>query len=405
MNELSFPLGAYLQLKDNIASIREQLDEETASWQRVRNMVAERKRFSLDEQFKAAFETLAQLDLHASAIDLRKILQSLRELVHDGASAERLGNDELGTYNLAMFIQNIPALKGKDSLDTATEIVRLSLVANADLVRQKAYAGNGGANTLEWLCMYLGAGVTSTSYLRDIDQYKCCHTLFAWVLEKNHTEDSGANVNPFTLYITCVRDSPGLKELQERAILRMICLGLSPFSDNGVYQSVSFFNRLAAIDVRWLTLLFPYESEHVSHYVRVVTKHTTPAVVKDLLNCYTSNTKYRKHFRAFFSLRPHWLLHYIVDTTPELIFNLVKRNESDLITPFLKNFKTQMTRLRDQNGNTLLHHAVLSRARVEHTVELLLNAKLSPHEKNNNGQTPAELALLHKKDNLTKRFT
>jgi ankyrin repeat protein len=120
------------------------------------------------------------------------------------------------------------------------------------------------------------------------------------------------------------------------------------------------------------------------------------------MNGFTSSNKTRKHFKAFFSIKAHWLLQYIIESMPEVIFGLVKRNEQDMLVPFLKNFKLAMISLRDANGNTLLHQAVLCRGLVENTIQLLRNARFSLEAINNEGLTPLALAMKSNRTDLIK---
>ena len=87
---------------------------------------------------------------------------------------------------------------------------------------------------------------------------------------------------------------------------------------------------------------------------------------------------------------------------PELIFDLVKRNEQDMLIPFLKYYKPVLHGLRDAKGNTLLHYAVLSRGRMENTVQILRNAGFSLQAVNKEGLTPLALAVKNNRTELVK---
>ena len=356
--ELNFPMESFLQIKQELLSARNDLEKEKAIWAGVRNTLDNTQVNVLDEQFKAEFETLGNVP----STGLQPILQSLRELVQKGAAATLLGTHELGTYNLAMLIQQIPGVMDKAGLEMLVEIIRLTIVAGADLNAQKAYAGNGGATSLEWVCLYLAGGVGGAGYIRNLDQYVCCYQIFPWLVE---------NINPFNTFMAGLRDSQEAADWQEKIMLAMMCDGFAPFTADDLYQSASFFSRVAAINIKWLSMLFPFEDDHVKHYLSILRPNVTAEVVKNLINGFTSNNKARKHFKAFFSMKPHWLLKFIIGSAPEIIFGLVKRNEQDLLIPFLKNFKPAMMELRDANGNTLLQHAALSRGVVENTIQLL----------------------------------
>jgi hypothetical protein len=60
---------------------------------------------------------------------------------------------------------------------------------------------------------------------------------------------------------------------------------------------------------------------------------------------------------------------------PDAIFNIVKRNERELLIPFIKHFRIKMISLRDEHGNTLLDQSILSRGLTEKTIQLLVQAK------------------------------
>jgi ankyrin repeat protein len=96
------------------------------------------------------------------------------------------------------------------------------------------------------------------------------------------------------------------------------------------------------------------------------------------------------------------LLQYIVASAPDVIFDLVKRNEQDMLIPFLKNCKPAILELRDEGGNTLLHHAVLSRGLMENTIQLLRNARFSLQAVNKEGLTPLAIAVKNNRTELIK---
>jgi len=360
--EMNFPMEAFLQTKQELLANRNDLEKEKAIWATVRKRLNETQANVLDEQFKAEFEKLGISFGNVPSTSIQEILQSLKELVQQGAAATLLGNHELGTYNLAMLIQQISGVSDKASLEIIVEIIRLTIVAGAGLNAQKAYAGNGGATSLEWVCLYLARGVGDIGYLRSLDQYVCCYQIFFWLPERTAS---------FNSFLANLRVSEEVADLQEKIMLAMMGDGCSPFTADDLYRSASFFSRIAAINIKWLTLLFPFEDDAIKHYLSVLQPNVTPEIAKNLINGFTSNNKARKHFKAFFSMKPHWLLKFIIGSAPEIIFGLVKRNEQDLLIPFLKNFKPAMMELRDAKGNTLLQHAALCRGVVENTIQLL----------------------------------
>lgn len=392
--ELDFPMETFLQVKQKLQSDRNDLEREKAVWLQVRSTLNETQANVLDEQFKVEFEKLGGLHLWAESGALQPFLQTLHQLVQKGASASLLGNHELGTYNLAMLIQGISWVTGKASLDMVADMIRLTIIAGADLNAQKGYVGNGGALCVELVSEYLARGIGDTA-LFNLDQYECYYKIFPWLVDNT-------NLNPFNLFIACLRDSREVAGFKERTMLMMMSLGFSSFTTDDIYQSASLFSRIAAINVNWVTLLFPFEDDRLKPYLSALQLNMTAEVVMNLMNGITSSNKTRKHFKAFFSIKAHWLLQYIIESMPEIIFGLVKRNEQDMLVPFLKNFKPAMIALRDANGNTLLHQAVLCRGLVENTIQLLRNARLSLEAINNEGLTPLALAMKNNRTDLIK---
>jgi hypothetical protein len=398
-DEFVFPLTTYFQIKEQILAVRKEIEREHFVWSLTRKLKSEEHLHLLDCQFKTSFERLEDLPLNAPADQLKTVLQSLKEVTQQGASARLLGTHELGSYNVAMLIERIAMIKSSDSLLLVIEIIKITIIVDSNLREQKAYSGNGGYTSVEWLCIYLGRGIAD-HYLTQRNQFECCYTIFLWIIEKDYrTLPSSEIETPFTLFLANLISGLEVKEYQEKIILRMIALGISPISPNGAYRSVSFFTRIAEMDSRFLWILFPYENEHLTTYVQIV-KRDVIGLLPDLINCCTSNNKKRKHFKNFFSLDQHWLLKFIIESAPEILFSLVKRNESELLYPFLKHFKREVIALSDSNGNTLLHIAMNSRGLVEKTVQLLLNAKLSPHRKNNIGLTPTDIAIKNNKSDI-----
>jgi hypothetical protein len=392
-----FPMESFLQVKQEMFDAGRRLENEKAVWERVRNSQEETTRNELDEQFKVEFEKLEKLYLLNSAIELEKLLQTLTKLVQQGASARLLGDHELGSYNLAMLVKDIPTVKDRAMLSMITEIIRITIVADANLIAQKAYAGNGGSVSVEWLCLYLGGGIKAHPGVENLEQYACCYKIFPWIVSSTINR-----LNPFSIFMVGLSASPEVADLQEKVLLALMGYGFSPCEPDNIYQSVSYFTSVAAININWLTILFPFEAEPLKNYLNALQPNMTGAIALNLINGFTSNNKNRKHFRAFFSSGQHWLLQYIVTSAPELIFDLVKRNEQDMLIPFLKNCRPALVELRDANGNTLLHHAVLSRGLMENTIQLLRNAKFSLQAVNREGQTPLAIAVKNNRTELIK---
>lgn len=392
---INFPLESYLQVKQELLTAQRDLEKEKAAWQAVRNSLNEKQAKELDEQFKTIFEKLDSI-YSTPHIELQDLLQALQGLVHKGASARILSNHELGNYNLGKLVKEIHYITEKARLEIATEFIRITIVADADLSAQKAYAGNGGIASLEWLCLALAGGIGEYTELRHPDQYPYCYKIFPWVANTKITLE-----HPFSLFIAGLRVCPEVADWQQKMILALMVFGFSPCMPDDLYQSM-IFSRLATINITWLTTLFPYEEEQLKHYIGVLKPNVTQAAIKKFVNAFTSNNKTRKHFRAFFSRGAHWLLQHILTTAPEVIFALVKGNEQDMLVPFLKNCKPAILELRDEKGNTLLHQAVLSRGLAENTIQLLRNARLPAGATNKEGLTPLDLAVKNNRTNLIK---
>ncbi|AEV98159.1 hypothetical protein A4D02_33755 [Niastella koreensis] len=397
-----FPIKKYEETKQEMIVARRAIEKEKAQWLTKRNALKQERATELDKQFKRAFERLDSYAARMNLTESQELLKTIRQLVEQGASASLLDDSELGPFNLADLIKGIPDLTDSPALELTKEIVRLTIIAGANLNTQKAYIGNGGAISLEWIVLYLAAGVETGIWLKNQEQYDTCYTLFSWIIDSFPRIPEEYSFHPFSIYLNCLIYLTAHAEIQEKLILAMISYGFSPIYRDDYYQNVSFFSRLATIQINWLFLLFPYEEEATKQYINALRPNITKEVATKLINAFTSNNKTRKHFKTFFSRRAHWLLRHIVESAPEVIFDLVKRNELDMLTPFLKNFKPALQALRNEKGNTLLHQAVLSRGLVENTIQLLRNSGLSLQIMNKDGLTPLSLAMKNNKTALVK---
>jgi len=396
-----FPLEKYEQTKQEMIMARRVIEKEKAQWLTKRNALKPERAAKLDKQFKAAFERLNSYTI-IEVLAWQEVLQTLQSLVEQGASAGLLDDHELGSFNLAMLIKLIPDITDSELLELAKEIIRLTIVAGANLNTQKAYIGNGGAISLEWIILFLAAGVETGIWLKTQEQYACCYTLFSWIIDSFPRTPENYSFHPFSIYLNCLIYLTAHAEIQEKLILAMISYGFSPIYKDDYYQNVSFLSRLVTVQINWLFLLFPYEEEATKPCINALQPHVTKEVATKLINTFTSNNKTRRHFKTFFSQHVHWLLRHIVESAPELIFDLVKRNELEMLPPFLKYFKPALQALKDDNGNTLLHQAVLSRGLVENTIQLLRNNGLSLQTMNKEGLTPLSLAKKNNKTALIK---
>ncbi|MCF6403688.1 hypothetical protein L3C95_12425 [Chitinophaga filiformis] len=357
--EHDFPISSFLEIKKHLSTERNKFEKERAIWNTIRESLSKTEADQLDEQFKNTFETTTDP-------------QILEQLLQKGASARLLENYELGPHNLAMVVQELANIKTKEELEIAAGVIRTTIIAGADLDNQKAYWGNGGINAIQWLSVYLARAFGEYGYLSTMDQYQYCYKIFTWVA--NHTtitENMRGDWHPLHAFMAGLKKSPEVEDLQEKLILQMMGLNWTIFNSTHEELSTSFFSRIIDVNPRFLTLIVPYEHEQLKSYLDVVQKNIGPMVLKNFLNGFTSSNKARKYFRAFFSLRPHWLLKLIITSTPETVFNLVKRNEQDLLLPFLKHYKREVAELRNEKDQTLIQYAMTSRGAVENTVQLL----------------------------------
>jgi len=357
--EQDFPISAFLEIKKHLSTERKSFEKDKAIWKTVRASLTEAETEQLDEQFKTVFETTTDPQL-------------LKQLMQKGASARLLENYELGSYNLAMVVQELADAQSKEELEIAAGIIRTTIIADADINRQKAYWGNGGRIAIDWLSIYLARAFGQDGFLTTMDQYHYCYRIFTWIAVNTAiTEDMHGDVHPLYEFLICLKKAPEVEDLQEKLILHMMALDWHIFAMSHEYLTTSFFSRIVNFNPRFLMLIVPYEHEQLKSYLDIVQKNISPMVIKNLLNSFTSSNKTRKYFRAFFSLRSHWLLKLIITSTPETVFNLVKRNEQELLIPFLKHYQREIAELRDENNQTLLQHAMTSKKVVENTIQLL----------------------------------
>lgn len=395
--EHTFPMKTFLQVQQEMSEEIRRLNRDKAAWQLVRNAVPEKDHFELDEEFRAVFQSIGHILLSNAPNELGAIKRSLKALIDQGASAATLDPYELGPYNIAMLIDNISFVTDNKALDDVAEIIRMTVVAGANLATNKTYAGNGGAVSSDWLCRYLGMGLTVDWKLKYRQQYECCYRIFPWIVS-TPVERS----NPFNDFLICLKVSDEVTDLQEKVLLAMIGFGFSPYVKDEQWQYDRFFTHLWELGERWSTLLYPYEEEALKPYINAFVPNITADLARKIINSFTSDNKSRKFFRNYFSLRPHWLLQGIVESTPELIFDLVKRNEQEMLVPFLKNYKQALIALRDEKGNSLLHQAAMSRGLMENTIQLLRNAGCPLQAVNGDGLTPRELAQKYRRTELIK---
>lgn len=395
--EHKFPMETFLQVQQEMLEAQRKLKKEKAEWALIRYAVPEEDHFELDEQFRDTFEQVEDLLRSSEPEKLELLKQSLKALIDRGASAATLNPHELGPYNVAKLIDDIVYVTEASALENVAEIIRMAVVAGADLTKQKTYVGNGGTISIDYLSHLLGRGLTSDHKLKSRQQYECCYKIFPWI-----AETSVERYSPLNEFLVNLKVSDEVTDLQEKVFLALIGFGFSPYLKDEEWQFDRFFTTMWEPGVRWIFLLYPYEEEVLKPYINAFRPNITAYIARKIINSFTGNNKSRKYFRNYFLLRPHWLLQYIIESAPQLIFDLVKRNEHDMLVPFLKNFKQALLTLRDEKGNTLLHQAAMSRGFMENTIQLLRDAGFLLQVVNGDGLTPLELAQKYKRTELVK---
>ena len=372
--EFEFPIPLFLTLRKELSTVRNDIEKEKAVLKAVRDTLGETDMKQLDEAFFTTFDSLT-----LSSTDLPDAEQTLTKLVKKGASARLMTNHELDAYNVAMLMQYITMYNNSERLKLFASIVRTAVIAGADIHLQKAYVLNGGMNALNFLCSHLAAGTAGLLYNLTPEQCQCCYDIFpllAIQIDDAVASNPGYDF-PYQMFMASLKDAPDVAALQEQTILRIMALGWTPFSVTTEYLTGGFFSDIVTINPKWLTLLFPYEHEQLKGYIDTVKRQANAPVIKNMINGLTSTNKGRKHFRAFFAQKPHWFIKLIVTDMPEIVFNLVQRNERDMLIPFLRHFKREIALIRDENNRTLLAYASTSKRVVENTVQLLRQANLS----------------------------
>jgi len=366
--EFDFPIPLFLTLKRELDTIRNDIEKEKAIWRTIRDTLSEAEKEQLDGDFFDTFDSM-----YLSATDMSQAEQSLTQLVRKGASAKLMTNHELDAHNVGMLAQDIPTYKS-DQLQSTVRIVRTAVIAGATVDQQKAYVLNGGMNALNYVCSYLGMGTAGRTYFmgeianHTQEQIRCCYDIFPLLITKTGFD------YPYHMFISSLKYAPEVNELQENTILRIIALGWTPFSVDIEHLNPGIFNSIFTVNPKWLALVFPYEHEQLKYYIDTVKREANAANVKIVVNGVTSDNKARKVFRNFFSQKPHWFLKLIITNMPEIVFNLVQRNERDVLIPFLKHFKRDIASLRDEKNRTLLEFAINSKRVVENTVQLIRQA-------------------------------
>jgi hypothetical protein len=183
---LTFPVASYLLLQTQSAERQKSIQRSKESWLLKRQALTTDERLELDMQFKVVFERLEHIPQRAAVGRLQQVLLSLEELAFQGASASKLDTYELAGFNVASAIIRLSEATRHDELDCLAKIIKLAILADADVQQQRAYSGNGGAPALHWLCNYIGGGLESfgSSPIAEL-QFACCYDLFVLIANSN----------------------------------------------------------------------------------------------------------------------------------------------------------------------------------------------------------------------------
>lgn len=351
---MKFPTQKYIAVKKELAAARRVVNAEKAAWKVIHNKVPEKDRDQLDYEFKIAFDSLTK---YGNVIE--DTYETLKALSDKGASGHMMDDYELAMYNIAQLIDDMETIEKDEKRSVwAMKIIRLTIAADANLETQRAYVGNGGVSSIEMLLGYTSHEVSPTRY-----------TIMTWVLKNN------SSVMLFQQFLVTLgratQPSPH-DEWLERTCLLLIAAGYSPF-DSGEgyhYLDVNLFKRL----FRWLYIIFPYEEEEIKHYITSIKTNISEDHIKNFMGAISSSPENRKFFKEYFSHGKHWLLEHIITHLPAFIFALIKRNELEILSTFLKRHKQEMRALRDDNGNSLLQYATAGKRVSQKMIRLLADA-------------------------------
>jgi len=150
----------------------------------------------------------------------------------------------------------------------------------------------------------------------------------------------------------------------------------------------------------WIPLLLPYPDQRIASYIELLNDCLAMMDAGKILNGFKITKAGRKFFQQYFGNNEHWLLSYILKNSPECISKLVQGNETELLQPFLKIYKKEISLIKDSKGNNLLHSAALSGSPSETMVLRLIELGCSVNQKNDKGESPISIALKRKNKDL-----
>lgn len=390
-----FPIEEYREIGKKLAQEKLSIEKEKEKWQKTRIQLSPEIQELLDQEFKQTFEKLQEFFYHIGPFeDAELIFEELHRLTAQGASAATLDHYELGGFNVAGVVKELPGLASEKELNLAIRIVRLSLIADADVAKQKAYVGNGGAPSLYWLCEFLASNIgPQWPGLKNELQYEACFRIFRIILAASPEAAKKEDYNGD--FRVMLRIHPGLQAIQKEVYLRLIHTCLVKQDPNYHHNLFSgFTNLIKTNSMEWLPMVFPYRDKELEAYIDLLC-----GTLKELndagkiLNGFKATKEGRKFFNQYFSVQQHWLLSHIIEFHPEAVFGLVRGHEQEMLEPFLKNYKTEIQELRDKRGNTLLHAAALSGNSPGKIISRLIQAGLSPAVLNNEGESADDIVV------------
>jgi hypothetical protein len=389
MNQLyQFPLELYQKTLQNRKQERANAIEEKQQWLKVRNALSIELQNELDESFVSTFEKLSQIYLNSSSFtEIEIICNKLIDLITSGASATLLDNNELGGYNLAKLVSDIVFLNyNEEQFRLILKTFRLSLLADAAVLNQKAYAGNGGAPIFYWLSLYFLVGLPSAKHQRKNMIHYSIYFQFYTSLIAFYPEAITQYDSP--VYDITILPKENLfcpinlqLEFYFSIIFNLMSLPKDDYSrklnihhvmmDNDIGKDQhsiigkKFFGQSVSNLVKnnllstWISILLPYPDKSISNYIN----YQMYAVAKEKLTIdYFKHSKQsRRLFKEYFTHSKHWFLDQILKNNPSYIFLLVKHAEFELLLPFCKNYPDVIRSLKNDKNESLLDIALLQK--------------------------------------------
>jgi hypothetical protein len=401
-----FPFDFYTQVGQKIQLQKKSTAIQKDKWQAARAPLKEKEQTRLDTEFKKTFEQFQNFFYEIpSDINPKAVLNDLQKLVAQGASARLLDNYELGNFNVAGAVKDMIELLEEKDLLLAEEIIRTAVLAEPDLIKQKAYAGNGGSPALYWLCEYLAKEMGTGAFeVKDTFQYRIFFRIFCFIYVS--APEALAADNYWMVFQQHLQpsESKEIVSLQQEVFLWLIHSRPPAFEELWFYRP-PFYCVPALIknnQLDWIPLFYPFSDPRIQSYLDFLQTCFHPEDNGRWLNGFKVTKQGRKFFQDYFSKEPHWLLSYTLQHCPESIGKLVQGQEMEMLEPFFKNYKTEILSVRDKKGNTLLHLALQVGKPSEKMITRLLRVGFSADMKNNAGETAVDLALKKNRKELAE---